>query len=260
MICENPKCGKEHDGSYGSGRFCSSKCAHSYVSKIGLDRAIKNGTFVSNLIKSGKLQTKEGGWKCRFCQEIFRTRRELSIHKHNEHKEELSNTSKFGWSKGLTKETSLSLAKASKTYKENLKSGKTLPFWKGKHHTEEAKRKQRIAAINFIQKTKNFANPRFNPNGCLYIDRLNESRGWHLQHAKNGGEKYVDGYWLDGYDKDLNIAFEYDEPSHYTDCKKNILTEHDFLRMKFIHNKLNCRFFRYNEKMDLLYEVDFSTI
>ena len=24
MICEN--CNKEHDGSYGSGRFCSSKC------------------------------------------------------------------------------------------------------------------------------------------------------------------------------------------------------------------------------------------
>ena len=28
MKCE--KCNKEHDGSYGSGRFCSSKCARSY--------------------------------------------------------------------------------------------------------------------------------------------------------------------------------------------------------------------------------------
>ena len=28
MICE--KCEKEHDGSYGSGRFCSSKCARSF--------------------------------------------------------------------------------------------------------------------------------------------------------------------------------------------------------------------------------------
>lgn len=27
MICES--CGKEHDGTYGSGRFCSSKCSHS---------------------------------------------------------------------------------------------------------------------------------------------------------------------------------------------------------------------------------------
>lgn len=24
--CENPDCGKEHDGSYGSGRYCSKKC------------------------------------------------------------------------------------------------------------------------------------------------------------------------------------------------------------------------------------------
>lgn len=31
MICEN--CGKEHDGSYGSGRFCSKECARSYSSK-----------------------------------------------------------------------------------------------------------------------------------------------------------------------------------------------------------------------------------
>lgn len=31
MICEN--CGKEHDGSYGSGRFCSCKCAHCFCTK-----------------------------------------------------------------------------------------------------------------------------------------------------------------------------------------------------------------------------------
>ena len=30
-VCEN--CGKEHDGSYGSGRFCSKECAKSYSSK-----------------------------------------------------------------------------------------------------------------------------------------------------------------------------------------------------------------------------------
>lgn len=31
MICEN--CGKEHDGSYGSGRFCSKECAKGYSGK-----------------------------------------------------------------------------------------------------------------------------------------------------------------------------------------------------------------------------------
>jgi len=29
MICENEKCGKEHDGSFGSGRFCCRACANS---------------------------------------------------------------------------------------------------------------------------------------------------------------------------------------------------------------------------------------
>jgi len=31
MICEN--CGKDHDGLYGSGRFCSSKCARGFSTK-----------------------------------------------------------------------------------------------------------------------------------------------------------------------------------------------------------------------------------
>lgn len=31
MICEN--CGIDHDGSYGSGRFCSSKCARGFSTK-----------------------------------------------------------------------------------------------------------------------------------------------------------------------------------------------------------------------------------
>lgn len=31
-ICEN--CGKEHDGSYGSGRFCSQKCARAFSTKF----------------------------------------------------------------------------------------------------------------------------------------------------------------------------------------------------------------------------------
>lgn len=29
-VCENINCNKEHDESYGSGRFCSSKCARQF--------------------------------------------------------------------------------------------------------------------------------------------------------------------------------------------------------------------------------------
>lgn len=43
MKCEN--CEKDHDGSYGSGRFCSSKCARGFATKIKraeINEKIKN--------------------------------------------------------------------------------------------------------------------------------------------------------------------------------------------------------------------------
>ena len=41
MICEN--CGKEHDGSYGSGRFCSSTCARKFSSNSNNKGKSKTG-------------------------------------------------------------------------------------------------------------------------------------------------------------------------------------------------------------------------
>ena len=77
-----------------------------------------------------------------------------------------------------------------------------------------------------------------------------------MQHALNGGEILCLGYWLDGYDKDLNIVFEYDEARHYKDIKNNILTDKDIQRQQNIINKLQCEFWRYNEELDFLYKVN----
>lgn len=41
FVCEN--CKNNHDGKYGSGRFCSSKCMHAYVSKC--KKKCKNEKF-----------------------------------------------------------------------------------------------------------------------------------------------------------------------------------------------------------------------
>lgn len=98
----------------------------------------------------------------------------------------------------------------------------------------------------------------FNPKGCDYIDMLNEKYGYNFQHALNGGEKQVKWFWIDGYDEERNIAFEYDEQKHYKDYKNNILTDKDIERMYLIHEELECRFLRYNEKLDKLYEFEFS--
>ena len=51
MICEN--CNQEHDGSYGSGRFCSSKCARGFSTKLKREEINKK---VSNQLK-GRLLT-----------------------------------------------------------------------------------------------------------------------------------------------------------------------------------------------------------
>ena len=48
MICKN--CGKEHDGSYGSGKFCSKKCAKSYSTK-----KIKGQLKEAKCIECGKI-------------------------------------------------------------------------------------------------------------------------------------------------------------------------------------------------------------
>lgn len=159
------------------------------------------------------------------------------------------------WNKGKTAELDERVAKRAKKVSDGYKSGRLIPSFKGKHHTSETRRKQRLALHRVILASgrKNKAN--FSIKGCAYIDQLNESKGWHLQHALNGGEVCVSGYFLDGYDKELNIAFEYDEPAHYTE--QGELRERDVFRMNYIHQKLGCRFFRYNEARKLLYEVQF---
>ena len=60
MICEN--CKKEHDGSYGSGRFCSSKCARAFSTKIKR----KEINEKVSLLKENKIHEKDkpipAGW------------------------------------------------------------------------------------------------------------------------------------------------------------------------------------------------------
>lgn len=60
-VCEN--CGCSHDGAYGSGRFCSSKCARSFSTKFVTTEARQR---VSDFMK--KRWAKSG--KCRFSAEI----------------------------------------------------------------------------------------------------------------------------------------------------------------------------------------------
>ena len=162
------------------------------------------------------------------------------------------NHPKFGISTGGVKRHSVeSRMKMSATKKA---SGKYI----GKRNAatrQDVRRKIRLSVINHIrEKIKQDLRPSYNPSACEYLDGLNESRGWNLQHALNGGEVYIKelGYWLDGYDKANNIVVEYNEPKHYN--IDGTMKERDVNRMQEIKKLYGCRYLVYNECDNRIYE------
>lgn len=114
--------------------------------------------------------------------------------------------------------------------------------------TKEKLRKRRWKQIEKL----GVKNANFNPRACEFIDKLNKEKGWKLQHALNGGEVKISWYSVDGYDRERNIVFEYDEKSHNSYRYK----QNDLLRQKRIIEKVNpLLFIRYDEKNNKLYEV-----
>jgi len=124
-----------------------------------------------------------------------------------------------------------------------------------KPHTEEEKQKLRkpkskegrknirLGAIKRIKKNSidGQCTPNYNPDACKYFNLLMEQTNTYIQHAQNGGEFSILGYWVDGYDKINNIVYEYDERAHYENGK---LKEKDTIRQKEITKHLNCEFIR----------------
>ncbi len=92
----------------------------------------------------------------------------------------------------------------------------------------------------------------YNPKACIFIDRLNREMDWNLVHALNGGERMVEGFFLDGYDETRNIVFEYDEPKHHTSQQ----SRKDRMKEAVIRRTLNPKLFlRYDEKNGVYVDV-----
>jgi very-short-patch-repair endonuclease len=74
-----------------------------------------------------------------------------------------------------------------------------------------------------------------------------EEKNIHIQHAMNGGEYGIPelGYFVDGYDKDNNTVYEFDEKHHY--LPNGELRECDKNRQKEIEDFLKCKFIRIKE-------------
>jgi len=121
----------------------------------------------------------------------------------------------------------------------------------GKHHTEESRRKMRIAACKRILKLqRNSKDGRINNVGMKegnYFDTIEKENIWNGIYYKKSNQQFLIenlGYFVDYYEPSLNIVIEYDEPRHYV---YGNLKEKDIKRMNEIKLILNCKFLRYNE-------------
>lgn len=209
----------------------------------------KNG----KLISKSKYKIADNLYRCECGREFNDFHHECCGTNRKGHTSEL--TKSMCWENKTAEEIQEIRNKAGKTFSLNLKTGKTVNGFKNHKHTPENKERIRKSTLQYLKKTIGSFKARYSINACKYIDELNEKFGWNLQHAENGGEVSIAGYFLDGYDKELNIAFEYDEPIHYIDIENNILREKDIERQNYIIEKLNCKFYRYNEKLDKFYEI-----
>jgi hypothetical protein len=160
-----------------------------------------------------------------------------------------------GWQKFSDEQKQQMSKKSGETLKKKFKNGELVPAWKGRKHSEEFKEKMREKAIDRIENQSGSIRCNFSERACEFIDRLNEKMHWNLQHAKNGGEVRIGNFFVDGYDKERNIVFEYDEKKHYADVEHNVLKDKDYERQNKIIEILGCKFYRYNEANDSFYET-----
>lgn len=257
-------------------KYCNKEFDNRYKLGGHVNRCKLNPNYKDNLIHccnfkeydhSKSEYNKDKECHCKYCNKLLKNENSLKQHelrcKENpnhkqyelyEHNLMIHNNETEIWNKNKTGKDNISI----KNHIINLKKyyeSHDGPN-KGLIMTEEDKLKRRIGFLNYVKEIKHEFHPQYNKKCCKYIDNLNEQNNWNLQHAENGGEIEIDGYFLDGYDKDLNIVFEYDEKQHYKDVFNNILKDKDIQRQNNIINKLNCKFYRYNEYMNLLYEVN----
>ena len=87
--------------------------------------------------------------------------------------------------------------------------------------------------------------PNYNKNACKIFDEIMLKENIFIQHAMNGGEFHIKelGYWVDGYDKENNTVYEFDEKHHNKTKQK----EKDKIRQQEIEKFLGCKFIRIKE-------------
>lgn len=114
-------------------------------------------------------------------------------------------------------------------------------------HSEKSKEIRRIKSrfymIERLKKLNKNFHPPYNPKACEFFNKIMTDNNSFIQHAENGGEFFIKelGFWVDGYDIENNIVYEYDEKHHFINNK---LKDKDIKRQNLITELLNCKFIR----------------
>ncbi len=224
-----PKCGKKQE----------------YSSWDSLRFAIRKNTICNPCRAASKKVIPENGiWKrvCKCGEEmIYSCRRSFNTGKRTN----------AVCRKCATKESGKTNRLWMKNDKYRNKMSKSLKMvWKTNAYGEATRQKWRENKLRQIRQQG--IQWTYNPDACRFMDKLNDKFGWNLQHAMNGGEIQVVGYMLDGYDKNKNIIFEYDEPKHRTLSHRKRDREREIRIIKVLSPS---SFFRYDEKDKKLMEI-----
>ena len=232
--CENLKCNKEHDGSYGSGRFCCKACSQAFNSSHVKKYATRDELIKRNF---GNKPAEYGQWKCKCCNSIFLNRKLLQQHNKEMHLN--SNHKKYSWNRGKTKETCESIAKGVQTLKVKYKSGKLVAAFKGMHHSDKTKQQlsNAMKKAHAEGRANNFALSRHSCGEVSYPEK------WFMTVIKNefDDQNYIKEYPFIKYSLDFawphkKICIEIDGSQHYDKRFQNRI-EHDIKRDLFIKSK-----------------------
>lgn len=232
--CENPNCNKEHDGSYASGRFCCKSCSKTFNSLH-----VKKHATREELIERGfgNKPAKYGTWKCKQCNQVFKTRHLLQQHHKQMHLDPKNKI--YSWNRGETKETNASIAKGALALHKKLKSGELTPSFKGKHHTQETKAKLSLSMkkAHAEGRANTFASSRHSCGESSYPEK------WFMAVIKNefSDQNYIKEFPFGRYSLDFawphkKICIEIDGSQHY-DQRFPDRIQHDIDRDIFIKSK-----------------------
>ena len=221
FVCEN--CGRTNDGSYGSGRFCSKSCRCSAAAK-----KIKTRKTPFTL---GHNRAPYGTWKCRVCGLIFETKNALWKHMHDQHPEDIKEfqvKGSIGWNKGLTKETDVRIANASKKLHDGYETGRLTPSFLNKHHSKESKMKMSSSRKKYLSDNPNKHpwknSSKFKSVPCEKVK--NQLRLFGLTFTEEYKPLEDRNFSIDIAFLDVKIGLEINGNQHYSDHENGILSEY----------------------------------